>query len=390
MRRFRRVAVVVAILLLAICFVVWTWTRFLGGAGAGWPIAVAVLTLGYIPVAILGFRLRNPLLRAAAIPTAVSMGLFSFCLVASVLCWTADGVLRALGIAAGNSLVGPGMFGLGLAAAAYGVLNAARIRVTRYTVSLPNLPGELWGRIGVLVSDVHLGNIRGAGFSRRVAARVRALSPDFLFICGDMFDGAQVDLGACAAPWGAIGAPLGSFFVTGNHDEFTDSAKIMEALRRVGIRVLDNERVTVRGLQIVGVHDGVARDEREFRGILARSGLDRDRPSILLSHQPSHLSIPSEFGVSLQLSGHTHNGQFWPWSILVSRVFGPFAYGLNRFGALQVITSCGVGTWGPPMRVATRSEIVAFELTGGHPGSVRQPPNPPDPNASRGPAGPGA
>jgi hypothetical protein len=301
-------------------------------------------------------------LRAAAIPAAVSVGFLSFCTVASVFCWILDGATRALRIPVEIHTIGYSVFGLGFAAAIYGLVNAARIRTTRYTVAFQNLPAELKGRTGVLVSDIHLGNVRSVGFSRKVAARIKALNPDVLFICGDMFDGALVDLDACAAPWGAIETPLGSFFVTGNHDEFTDSAKIMEALRRVGIRVLDNEKVMVHGLQVVGVHDSVAQDDQEFRGILARSHIERDRPSVLLNHQPSHLSIPNEFGISLQLSGHTHNGQFWPWSLLVARVFGPYAYGLNRFGELQVITSCGVGTWGPPMRVATRSEIVLIKF----------------------------
>jgi predicted MPP superfamily phosphohydrolase len=156
---------------------------------------------------------------------------------------------------------------------------------------------------------------------------------------------------------------MGVFFVTGNHDEFSDSSKIMDALRKAGVRVLDNQKVTVHGLQIVGVHDGDARDDRGFREILARSQIERGRASVLLNHQPSHLSAPNEAGISLQLSGHTHKGQFWPWTLLVSRIFGPFAYGTNRFGALQVITSSGVGTWGPPMRVATRSEIVEIRFT---------------------------
>jgi predicted MPP superfamily phosphohydrolase len=321
------------------------------------------MAIGYIPVAILGFRLQHLLLRAAAIPAAASVGFLSFGLVASILCWVVYGATRALRIPVELHSIGRSVFGLGLAVALYGLVNAARIRTTRYIVALQNLPDGLKGTIGVLVSDVHLGNVRSVGYSRRVAARVKALNPDLLFICGDMFDGALVDLDACVAPWGTIKAPMGSFFVTGNHDEFADSAKIMETLRRAGIRVLDNEKVTLQGLQIVGVNDGVAQDDREFRGILARSRVDRNRPSVLLSHQPSHLSIPNEFGISLQLSGHTHNGQFWPWSLLVTRVFGPYAYGLNRFGALQVITSSGVGTWGPPMRVATRSEIVLIEFT---------------------------
>jgi uncharacterized protein len=362
MRRFGWVAIVVTLLLLAICFVVRTWAFFLSGATLGWPVAVASLALGYIPVAILGFRLKNPLLRAIAIPTAVSIGLLNFAFMASVVCWILDGAIRALKIPVANASIGYSAFGLALAAAVFGVVNAAIIRVTRYKVALRNLPDEWRGKTGVMVSDIHLGNIRSVGFSHRVAARVKALNPDILFICGDMFDGALIDLEACAAPWAAINVPMGSFFVTGNHDEFADSAKILASLRRVGIRVLDNEKVAVEGIQIVGVHDGLAKNGRELRGVLAQSHIDRDRPSILLNHQPSHLSIPDEFGVSLQLSGHTHNGQFWPWSLLVSRIFGRFAYGLNRYGDLQVITSSGVGTWGPPMRVATRSEIVVMEF----------------------------
>jgi predicted MPP superfamily phosphohydrolase len=362
MRRIRRAAVISAILLLVVSAVVSTWAHFTGGVGVGWAIALALLALGYIPVAILGFRLQNPLLRAVAVPAAVSVGLLSFGLVAAITCWVFAGAAWALGVPVEPRSIGFGVFGVALAVAVYGLINAATIRVTRYTVALRNLPGEWHGKTGVLVSDVHLGNIRGAGFARRIVARVKALKPDIVFISGDMFDGARVDLDACSEPWGTINAPMGSFFVTGNHDEFSDSTKIMDSLRKAGVRVLDNEKVMVHGLQVVGVHDGAARDDREFREILARSQIDRNRASILLSHQPSHLSIPNEAGISLQLSGHTHRGQFWPWSLLVTRIFGPFAYGLNRFESLQVITSSGVGTWGPPMRVATRSEIVLIRF----------------------------
>ena len=363
MRRFRLAAVFFGVVLLVVGVVVSTWAYFSSGVGVGWAIAVALLAIGYIPVAILGFRLQTPLLRAMAIPAAVSIGLLSFGFVAAVTCWVLAGATRALGIPIEISSIGYGVFGLGLVASVYGLVNAARIQVTRYTVALHNLPRQWDGRTGVLVSDVHLGNIRSVGFARRVVARVNTLRPDVVFISGDMFDGALVDLDACAEPWGTINAPMGSFYVTGNHDEFSDSSKITDALRKVGVRVLDNEKVTVQGLQIVGVHDGVARDERGFREILDRSRIERNSASVLLNHQPSHLSIPNEAGISLQLSGHTHKGQFWPWTHLVTRIFGPFAYGLNRFGTLQVITSSGVGTWGPPMRVATRSEIVLIQFS---------------------------
>jgi predicted MPP superfamily phosphohydrolase len=223
---------------------------------------------------------------------------------------------------------------------------------------------EWHGREIALVSDLHLGNVRGRGLVRRVVARLGGLRPHAVFIAGDMFDGAQLDAGRALQPWTKLSAPAGVFFATGNHDEFTDRAAGLKVIEDTGIRVLNNERVVVQGLQVVGVHDGEAADPVIFRSILAEAGVDRSKASILLTHRPSHLPIPEEAGISLQLSGHTHRGQCWPWTWVAKRVHGPFAYGLNRHGSLQVLTSSGVGTWGPPMRVGTRAEIVMCRLEG--------------------------
>src|ERR1700678_600293 len=142
MRRIRRAAVISAILLLVVCSVVSTWAHFSGGVGVGWAVAIALLALGYIPVAILGFRMQSPLLRAVAVPAAVSVGLLNFGLVAAAAGWVLGGVTWvlagatwALGVPVEPRSIGYGVFGIGLAAAVYGLINAARIRVTRYTVA---------------------------------------------------------------------------------------------------------------------------------------------------------------------------------------------------------------------------------------------------------------
>jgi predicted MPP superfamily phosphohydrolase len=177
-----------------------------------------------------------------------------------------------------------------------------------------------------------------------------------------MFDGAKVDIARTVEPWTDFHPPAGTYFVTGNHDEFGDPGPYLAALTKVGVRVLHNEKVTVEGLQIVGVNDSAAHRPALFRQMLEQAQIDPLQPSILLSHRPAHLEIAAKAGISLQLSGHTHAGQFPLWTFLVRRVYGRFAYGLNRLGSLQIVTSSGAGSGGPPLRVGTRSEIVVLRL----------------------------
>jgi predicted MPP superfamily phosphohydrolase len=128
------------------------------------------------------------------------------------------------------------------------------------------------------------------------------------------------------------------------------------------MRVLDNEKVTVDGLHIAGVPFGGSTSPIHLRATLEGLRLSSGQAWILLNHMPSRLPIVERAGVSLQLSGHTHGGQLFPFTWLTRRVFGRFTYGLHRFGALQVYTSSGAGTWGPPMRVGTHPEIVLLEF----------------------------
>jgi predicted MPP superfamily phosphohydrolase len=184
------------------------------------------------------------------------------------------------------------------------------------------------------------------------------LNPDIIFLPGDFFDGAKTDAGRLAAPFKQLSPPFGIYFSTGNHDEFGNAAQHSAALSRAGVQVLHNEKVTVDGLQILGVNYHDSTQILRLRATLESLRLDPAHPSILLNHVPNRLPIVEQAGVSLQLSGHTHGGQLFPFTWLIRRVFGEFTYGLQRFGALQVYTSSGAGTWGPPMRVGTHPEIV--------------------------------
>jgi predicted MPP superfamily phosphohydrolase len=214
---------------------------------------------------------------------------------------------------------------------------------------------------------LHLGPINGVRFCRSLVALVSSFHPQVVFLPGDLFDGTKGDLDRLLTPFNKLSPPLGTYFSTGNHEEFTSAVHYIEAITRAGIRVLANEQVVVDGLRIAGVlyHDS-------FSPLHMKAALnsmrpngpesDRSQPGILLNHAPTRLPIVEQAGFSLQLSGHTHGGQFLPYTWITRRVYGRFTRGLHRFGSLQVYTSTGAGTWGPPMRVGTRPEIVVLEF----------------------------
>ena len=353
---------VVGLLLLGVDgFACATLVHFLDLPGAGWwQLAGGVLTLAFIAATIVGRFTSGWVLRAGYTVAAVWIGLLNYGFFAALACWLVDAVVMlAGGPQRGIFLAGP-CFGLAVLAAVAGLVNAARIRTTRVALALPHVPEAWTHRRIVLISDLHLGHVHGPVFLRRVLARLRDLKPDLVLVSGDMFDGGRHGIERLVQPWATFTAPLGIYFVTGNHDEFADPEAYIAALARVGVRTLNNERVVIDGLQLIGVSDGGTADPDALRALLRRLSIHPGAPSILLAHKPENLRLAEEEGISLQLSGHTHRGQLWPWTWLVRRVYGPFAYGLNRLGRLQVYTSSGVGTWGPPLRVGTRSEIVLF------------------------------
>jgi predicted MPP superfamily phosphohydrolase len=325
-------------------------------------MALGILSLSFLATSLIGFRLTNVVLRFAYRLTAVWLGFVNYAFFSSVLCWLVYLILRVAGARFERHYFAWAFLGLSIAVSGYGVINGEWTRVRRITVKLPGLPESWRGRTAVLVSDVHLGNYRAFGFIRRVAKMVLRLKPDVVFIAGDLYDGTPADLARLAAPLGTLKPPLGVFFVEGNHEEFSDHTKYVKAVAATGVRVLENEKLIVDGLQIVGVTYRDATHGEHFRKTLRGTGLDRGKVSILLTHAPDGVQVSAEEGISLQLSGHTHHGQFWPWTLAAERMYGKFVYGLQRLGAMQVYTSTGAGTWGPPLRVGSNPEIVAIEF----------------------------
>ncbi len=290
------------------------------------------------------------------------MGLVSFLFLAAVSSWIVYGVALLAGLNMNFHRTVELLFTAAAMAGVYAVFNASWTRITRTTVRLANLPAAWRGRRAALISDIHLGHVRNGGFLRRLVAKILEEEPDAIFVAGDLYDGTAINERRAAEPLNELVAPQGVYFVAGNHEQFGDDSKYLNAIAAAGVRVLSNEKVEVDGLQIIGIPYRSATQNGQLASALHAIGLDRDRASILLTHAPDHPEIAEAAGVSLQLSGHTHLGQFLPWSWMARRIYRQFVYGLSRIGKMQVFTSSGAGTWGPPLRLGSNPEIVMLQF----------------------------
>jgi len=360
------IAIFQSVLLLVHLFLYETWAFALtaiAARGLFWiKIFLAVSSLSFVVASLLAFRYTNAVLRGFYRIAAVWLGLLTFLFVAAVSSWVLFGIARIAGLGLDFHRTVEILFSAGVLAGFYGVFNASWTRVNRTTVRLANLPAAWRGRRAALISDVHLGHVRNGSFLRRMVAKILREEPDAIFIAGDLYDGTAVDAGQSAAPLNRLVAPNGVYFVAGNHEQFGDDSKYLNAIAAAGVRVLSNEKVEVDGLQIVGVPYRSATRGDHLASVLQDVSLDRDRASILLTHAPDYPEIAEAAGISLQLSGHTHLGQFIPWTWFARRMYRQFVYGLSRIGNMQIFTSSGAGTWGPPLRLGSNPEIVMLEF----------------------------
>lgn len=360
------IAVIQSVLWLAHLFLYETWafppTRSANVATFGIKVVVGFLSVSFVAASLLAFRYTNAAVRAFYKAAAVWVGLLSFLFVVAVSSWVFFGIARIAGLDLNFHRTVELLYGAAAVIGFYGVFNASWTRITRTTVRLANLPAAWRGRRAALISDLHLGHVRNGSFLRRMVAKILKEEPDAIFIAGDLYDGTAIDAQRAAQPLSRLVAPHGVYFVAGNHEQFGDDSKYLNAIAATGVRVLSNEKVDVDGLQIIGVPYRHALHGGHFASVLHGIGLDSDRASVLLTHAPDNPGIAEAAGVSLQLSGHTHLGQFIPWSWMARRIYRQFVYGLSRIGKMQVFTSSGAGTWGPPLRLGSNPEIVMLQF----------------------------
>jgi uncharacterized protein len=250
-----------------------------------------------------------------------------------------------------------------------GFINARRVaRVVRVEIPLANLPTPLIGFTIAQISDIHVGATIKGDYVAAIVDRVNGLGADLIAITGDVVDGSVAHLAPHTAPLGKLAAPHGVFVVTGNHEYYSGATAWMQEFKRLGLHGLMNEHVVIDHLDaqliVAGVTDYSAQafdPAQRSDPAAALAGSPAGVPRILLAHQPRSAAAAQLAGFDLQLSGHTHGGQFWPWNLLVS-LQQPFTAGLHRLGHLWVYTSRGTGYWGPPKRFGAPSEITLLRL----------------------------
>jgi len=368
----------VIVLSLLVLLLVYIGMRLLPDLGMGAMANIAaVLLLGLlgalVPVGLMSASLRRR--RWSSVVAwfgLLSMGLFSSLLVTTVLRDLVLLTLLALGaltpvMAYASALAVP-LLALGVTVIGY--VNARRVaRVVKVDVPIRGLPPALHGYAIAQISDIHVGPTIKRPYLDAIVDKVNELGADAIAITGDLVDGSVQRLAAHTAPLARLRAGDGVFFVTGNHEYYSGALEWIAEVRRLGLTVLLNEHVVRRrgeaALMIAGVADYTAHhfhpEHKSDPQRAAAGAQSRVDVRVLLAHQPRSAPAAAAAGFDLQLSGHTHGGQFFPWNLFVP-LQQPFVAGLNRVREMWVYTSRGTGYWGPPKRFGAPSEITLVRL----------------------------
>ena len=338
-------------------------------------VAVLLLCCVVIPASVRVRARGNPRLEDVfAWVGVLSMGFFSslfmFTLLRDIALLAVSLFLSPPHVA---SLVGPSArwtIGLTVLVTLVGLIIARRRpRIVDVQIPVAGLPEALRGFSIAQISDVHVGSTIKRGFVEMVVARVNALKTDLIAVTGDLVDGSVQQLSAHTAPLAGLRARHGTFFVTGNHEYYSGERAWTTEIRRLGLQVLKNEHVVLEhdgaSVVVAGVTDLSAGHfnaaERSDPAAALSGAPTTAGAKILLAHQPNSAPAASDAGFDVQLSGHTHGGQFWPWNLFVG-FFQPFTGGLYRLKNLMVYVSRGTGYWGPPNRFGVPSEITLIRL----------------------------
>ena len=295
--------------------------------------------------------------------TSLWLGVFVNLILASILIFIFLKLGALFDLKLNSSIIATIFFAGALLFSLYGFINATNPRIKNINLYLPNLPTEWEGKKIVQLSDLHIGANSREKFMEKVIKLTNEVEPKIVLISGDMFDGENVDSVLINGWLKEIKSEKGIFFVTGNHENYlaTDYKKM---LSNSGVKVLQDELVNIEGINLLGLNYPKQGSQENIVEVIKGiySPQENNGPSILLYHAPEKIKEVSQLGINLQLSGHTHAGQIFPFGFITKIIYQEFNYGLHQLGDYQLYVTSGAGTWGPLMRTEKHSEIPVFTL----------------------------
>lgn len=387
----RFLIVILLITFTAHYFLFFSWSRFFsiqdGTAKSYLFVIVFFLSITFILSSIFIHMSNNPFTRIYYLLSGTWMGLMSFLLIATAIVWAVKGGFWVLDLDLPDKTIIQGLscffYGLAIVYTGFCHYEFYKIKINPLSVPIQNLPGQWEGKKIIHLSDLHLGGSKHQKFLKKVVALTNDQDADLILITGDLFDGATNSQEQYVSDLNNFKAKHGIMFTSGNHEIYSGVEKARKVIGNSKITVLDNQAIVIDGLQILGI------SYPEFKNTASFDFNDlhlfgKNLPTILLYHTPTSIKANDEnltdvrssdyfapdiifsntinHNISLQLSGHTHAGQFFPFTWIADRVFKGFHYGLHRIDDFYINISSGTGSWGPPLRSGYLSEIVVITL----------------------------
>ncbi len=251
---------------------------------------------------------------------------------------------------------------LGFTFCVLGTVQALFIKKVFYDVLLPQAPNSWHGKKAILVTDTHFGNINHKKFSDKVVNKILEIKPDFVLHAGDFYDGPDNETNIITESWKKLAQTTPVFYTSGNHEEYGPYDKFIESITNAGVNVLLDKVTEYDGVQIAGIKFRGKKQNIKAQEIIDNLNIDKNKSLILINHHPAFQESAKVVNTDLMVSGHTHNGQFWPLNFIIRMAYGKYTYGINTDESLTTITSRGVGTAGPPMRLFNSPELVIINF----------------------------
>jgi predicted MPP superfamily phosphohydrolase len=348
-------------------------------------LILAFLFFGFIISSILVRWRENGLTRFLYFGSALWLGMIINLFLALVAAFFITIIFRFFGRKANLKFLSVVVIIFVFSYSLFGVWNVFNPRIKNITVKIKDIPKEWQGKTIVQISDVHLGSALGENFLKDVVNKINSVNPEIVVITGDLLDGSSGSVPFYIKLLEGINTVQGVYYITGNHEVYFGVEKALFDLNKINIKILEDEIVDLGGLQVIGISYPKFNETKNIKNIIqANTKFVQEKPSLLLFHSPTSInhtedekedrhknmywtpntdfSDVKDLGIDLQLSGHTHNGQIFPFGFVTKFIYNGYDYGLHQDGDFAIYISSGVGVWGPPMRTGSRSEIVAIRL----------------------------